>query len=358
MGINIGYPRRGCNDSRSTSPLECLKADIYLPPHLVDECPKCHHPIAAIVQTFIEEIGIPTVNWHIAAGHEFGWTFTQNQGYAIPSLQNLALVPPPAKSGSAHYIFCGRPYGSLPLLASPPQQSNSDQHQPMPAGPTPTTPTLPSSPSTDWYFSDKPDSIEFAMINAAEKIADLEPSLERAALMEAEYIKEITNLQNELVETCTTLWQQKARLAEFTENLSHHRSLLTSTQHGSPLSSHCVSPFTTPQPSKWKHCAIPNTSHCSVAHVPEKALNLSASPSTHRSPETPCKTKPKQEGQSVVSSGLGPTTIEFITAHNLTQFGQILALIVANHSPTKWSAMLGVLSLLDNMHDNLLNGRG
>ena len=98
---------------------ECLKADVYLPPHLVDELPECHRPIAAIVQTFIEEIGVPTVNRYIAAGQEFGWTFTQNQGYAIPSSQNLALILPPAKSGSAHYIFCGHPYGSLPLLTSP-----------------------------------------------------------------------------------------------------------------------------------------------------------------------------------------------------------------------------------------------
>ena len=57
---------------------ECLKADVYLPPHLVDEHPECHLPIAAMVQTFIEEIGIPTVNRYIAAGHEFGWTFPQN----------------------------------------------------------------------------------------------------------------------------------------------------------------------------------------------------------------------------------------------------------------------------------------
>jgi len=171
---------------------ECLKADIYLPPHLVDECPKCHHPIGAIVLTFIEEIGVPTVNWYIAAGQEFGWTFTQNQGYTILFSQNLALIPPPAKTGSAHHIFHGCPYGSLPLLTSPPQQSNSDQHQPMSAGPTPTT--APSSPSPDQYFSNEVDPIEFAMINAAEKIVDLESSLERAALTEAEYVKEITNL--------------------------------------------------------------------------------------------------------------------------------------------------------------------
>jgi len=147
-----------------------------------------------MVQTFIEEIGIPTVNQYLAAGHEFGWMFAQNQGYVIPSVQNLALIPQPAKTGSVHFVFHGHLYSSLPLLTSPPQQSNSIQHKPMPASPTPTTATLLSSQSTDQYFPDKLDPIEFAMINAVEKIADLELSLERAALTEVEYIKEITNL--------------------------------------------------------------------------------------------------------------------------------------------------------------------
>lgn len=85
---------------------ECLKADVYLPPHLVDEVPECQFPIAAIVQTYIEDIGIPTVNRYIAAGRNFGWTFTQNQStYTIPSSQNLPFIPPPAIPGSAHYVF-------------------------------------------------------------------------------------------------------------------------------------------------------------------------------------------------------------------------------------------------------------
>jgi hypothetical protein len=69
----------------------------------------------------------------------------------------------------------------------------------------------------------------------------------------------------------------------------------------------------------------------------------------------PHRTKPKQEGQSVVSSSLGLATIQFITMHNLTQFQHILTLIIANHSPTKWESMLGVLSLSDDVHNELLN---
>ena len=101
---------------------EYLKADVYLPPHLVDEHPECHVPIASMVQTFIEEIGIPTVNRYMVAGHKFGWNFTQNMStHALPSSHNLPLIPPPEKPSSAHYVFRGRPYGSIPLLCLPPE---------------------------------------------------------------------------------------------------------------------------------------------------------------------------------------------------------------------------------------------
>lgn len=75
--------------------------------------------MTAMVQTFIEEIGVPTVNQYTAAGHDIGWTFTQNAGFIMPSIQNPVLIPPPVKTRSAHYVFCGHPYGSLSLLTSP-----------------------------------------------------------------------------------------------------------------------------------------------------------------------------------------------------------------------------------------------
>ena len=325
---------------------ECLKADVYLPPHLVEELPDCHRPIAAIVQTFIEEIGIPTVNRYTAAAREFGWTFTQNPpGFVIPSVQNLALIPAPAKTGSAHYIFRGRPYGSLSLLASPqqPQQSqvNSDRSE---------SPF--SLSSSIQYFPDEQDSVDLAMINAAEKISDLESRLERATLMEQEYIDEIANLRNELAETYDTLRQQETMLAEVTENISHRLAL----------------PFPTPQRPTEKQRAVPSAwldrvSHSSTKRTPpplfasslgypEKAPSLSAPSSSHRSRETPHGTKPKSEKEI---PNLGPATTEFLAAHNLTQFRQIITLIVTNNAASRWSTMLGVLSLPDNVRSNLLD---
>lgn len=43
---------------------EFLKADVYMPPHMshiLKEEPDCQDFIAAMVQTFIEQIGVPTV---------------------------------------------------------------------------------------------------------------------------------------------------------------------------------------------------------------------------------------------------------------------------------------------------------
>lgn len=40
---------------------ECVKADVYLPPAIIDEHPEMHPAIAQIVQTFIEVVGIPTI---------------------------------------------------------------------------------------------------------------------------------------------------------------------------------------------------------------------------------------------------------------------------------------------------------
>jgi hypothetical protein len=316
---------------------EYHKADVYLPPHLLDERPECHVPIASMVQTFIEEIGIPTVNRYMAAGRKFGWSFTQNPSlHAIPSSQNLALIPPPAKTGSAHYIFCGRPFGSIPLLGLPAEHSNSDRCRPMPASPTSTPPSS-QSESTDWFFPEEPDPVELALINAAEKITDLESGLEMAALREANYVKEISNLRNDLAETYATLRQQEARFAG--------ENSYSSTQH-SPSLSHRVSPFTSP--SKGKNSVARFSQLNNLARVSSPSLSEMSMSSSFQ--ESLRRAKPKQEG----GSNLGLATTEFIRKHDLTRFGSTINLIVKNYSPTKWSSMLGILSLSDSMRNNLL----
>ena len=98
--------------------LEYLKADVYLPPHLVQEYPDCRRTVAAIVQAYIEEIGVRTAERYTAAGQDFGWSFSSGGPVILPNSDNLPIFPAPAKQGSSHYILCGCPYGSLALLAS------------------------------------------------------------------------------------------------------------------------------------------------------------------------------------------------------------------------------------------------
>jgi hypothetical protein len=51
-----------------------VKAHVYLPPNLIEEIPDSHQPILSIIQSFIENLGIPTIKrWNglgvIADGH-------------------------------------------------------------------------------------------------------------------------------------------------------------------------------------------------------------------------------------------------------------------------------------------------
>ena len=56
---------------------EYLKAHVYLPPNLLNEFTESHEPIANIVQSFIETIGVPTVmRWRRAASNN-NWSLTQ-----------------------------------------------------------------------------------------------------------------------------------------------------------------------------------------------------------------------------------------------------------------------------------------
>ncbi|KAJ7086901.1 hypothetical protein B0H15DRAFT_950409 [Mycena belliarum] len=144
---------------------ERLKAHVYLPPHFIAENPDAHGPVASIVQTFFEAIGIPTAAaWRHRALQI--WSLTQH-GHLPPITLPTCLIPPPTSPRSAHYIFSGHPFGQLPLLAPPASASTS--------GP----------PSSDLYGVDDVtlDGAELEHVLALERIEDLE--LENAALRKA-----------------------------------------------------------------------------------------------------------------------------------------------------------------------------
>jgi hypothetical protein len=309
---------------------ENLKAEVYIPPHILEEQPACHQPIAAIVQTFIEEVGVPTVKRWVEAAHGIGWSLNQKAPITLASSFYPHLIPPATKPGSARYIFYGRPYGSLPELTSEPHHHAPCQHH-LPSGTadmsSSSTPTRAASPSSsERYFSEKLDSIQSALIQAAEKIAYLE---EQLAQKEEAYELEIIALWQELTETFDTLRKQEITIAKYSS-----RHGITPTPSDGPA-------FASPSKPGSRHTVsqAPQSPH----HFPKvdtslfpqpypgrdnTSLNLltASPPSLLRSPPTPrAKSKRKQEEASAVLSNFGPATKNVISARKLDTPEAVLA---------------------------------
>ena len=66
----------GANTPGAPALPEYIKANVYLPPIMMSEHPKTHPAIAEIVQTFIETIGIPTIQHWTCTGKKCGWSLS------------------------------------------------------------------------------------------------------------------------------------------------------------------------------------------------------------------------------------------------------------------------------------------
>ncbi|KAJ7473508.1 hypothetical protein FB451DRAFT_1249411, partial [Mycena latifolia] len=87
---------------------EYMKAHICIPPSFLTENPASHAAIASIVQSFIEDVGIPTAAAWTRKAHARGWSLTQQPGN-LPVLvpdHLMPLIPTPAPR-SSYYIFPG-----------------------------------------------------------------------------------------------------------------------------------------------------------------------------------------------------------------------------------------------------------
>jgi hypothetical protein len=161
----------GTNTPGAPALPECVKADVYLPPVFMSEHPEAHPAIAQIVQIFIEEVGIPTIQRWTHAGKKCGWSLSQSgHVYRNQGSTTRPLVPSPV-SGTSRYQFHGRPYGNLTQSVSSDHSHNNN---------------FPVSPHA-----------EPAMSQDSDIICDLE-SLSQTALDFANSIEEITKLKGEL----------------------------------------------------------------------------------------------------------------------------------------------------------------
>ncbi|KAJ6485505.1 hypothetical protein DFH09DRAFT_1339786 [Mycena vulgaris] len=97
---------------------ERLKANVYLPPHFLADHPEVHPTVAFLVQTVIEQIGIPTASdWRRKALQL--WSLNQSGRVGAVTLLT-ALIPAAVNERSSQYIFPGRPWGQLILPAPTP----------------------------------------------------------------------------------------------------------------------------------------------------------------------------------------------------------------------------------------------
>ncbi|KAG1727167.1 uncharacterized protein EDB91DRAFT_1086508 [Suillus paluster] len=105
---------------------ESLKAEVYINPRVLAERQELHPVLAQITQTFIANYAAPLAH-AFAETHSRKWgksnaQQTPSKGKATPSKGKekidtiLPLVPSPVSPNSAHFVFHGRPAGSLESL--------------------------------------------------------------------------------------------------------------------------------------------------------------------------------------------------------------------------------------------------
>ncbi|KAJ7815433.1 hypothetical protein B0H14DRAFT_3745869 [Mycena olivaceomarginata] len=82
--------------------------------------PRCAHSHRKNCPMFLESVGVPTVTNFLADGEAHGWNFTQHGPVRTPNhIAPGLVIPQPTTTASAHYVFRGRPHGSLDVVAPP-----------------------------------------------------------------------------------------------------------------------------------------------------------------------------------------------------------------------------------------------
>ncbi|KAJ7716701.1 hypothetical protein B0H16DRAFT_1741035 [Mycena metata] len=276
------------------SPLvpERMKSQVYIQPRFLHEHPETHATIAFLVQTFLEHIAIPTAqDWRARASRL--WSLLQTSH--LPAMQLPAtLIPEPSSLRSAHYVFKGRPWGSLQLEA------------PLPA-PTPPPPATASPPDEDDVYDIEDitfDADALALITAVERAEHLEH--ENAGLREL-----IESLQSTNTDLLLDAKDRKLRLPP--------RS--TPVRPSTPVRS--------PPPYVGSALSPRSFATSSTASASRTLAHGLQSPSAHglQSPSL----------ESATSDLLSPLTDEFLADHALTHLAPAVNLILRIQVVFKWS---------------------
>jgi hypothetical protein len=168
--------------------------------------PDSHPAIVQIIQTFIEQLGIPTVMWWTQAAKNFSWSLSQT-GHVNKPLTPTELVPPPMSPSSSHYVFTSCSYGSLPSLTlATLRASSNDDDMPMH-----------SQPRIAHVVPDNSNSFlsntAAGLVELYEQLANLQHKLTAGAEHEGQYEEQIVSLQTEVEMLTDWLVQHDKELA-------------------------------------------------------------------------------------------------------------------------------------------------
>jgi hypothetical protein len=158
---------------------------------MMSEHPETHLAIAEIVQTFIETIGIPTIQHWTRAGKKHGWSLSQS-GHRNQGFTTCPLIPTPV-SGTLHYQFYGCPYGSL-------TKSISSDHSLTRGDLVSHTEPTGSQESDNMYDLEPISQTTLNLADSLKEISKLKAELEGAGYREDSLIAQIHTLFSHLQE--------------------------------------------------------------------------------------------------------------------------------------------------------------
>ncbi|KAJ7500263.1 hypothetical protein B0H11DRAFT_2225809 [Mycena galericulata] len=200
---------------------EYLRASVYLPPSFVRRNPDSHLPIAQIVQTFIESVGVPTVlNWTANALLR-NWPLTQGGRPPAPNdIPPNTLIPTPKYAGSAHYVFHGRHAGfTFPAVAG--GSGDNGEGDAGGAGGSDGGPT--ASPASSRYGSEEPEysTDALSLMSALERIAQLEQETDVTATQVGELMAEAQILYSQVQAAADEQRRLLPVIASLEDQLAH-----------------------------------------------------------------------------------------------------------------------------------------
>ncbi|KAJ7697392.1 hypothetical protein B0H17DRAFT_1197452 [Mycena rosella] len=287
-----------------------LRCSAYIPPSFLADNPASHGPIAKIVQTFIESVGIPTVQqWRNNANHR-GWSLTQSGPGVHPNAASSVLIPAPSPPDSAHYKFNGRPFGVLDdLLATM-----------APAlGPV----IIPDDDDDD----DEYDDTTMDLIAAVERLGYAEARVRELEEQEEILVSQVAALEVALEKSCQSL-----------------RVALGNSVSSTPTTPLRSQPLMQPSASRRPPPYSPSTNRTSrIAPVASSSHLVSpVASSSRRMAEPRSPTEP---------SGLE----SFIRAHDLQESAIAIRWMMHSFHPAKWQAELLELDISGSLASELLD---